>query len=107
MDGAFRELLAAYEDAGKSVFAWALANPSRSGPRCVAFRTPRGEARLAAIDGRRVKAAGRLDPSSGTVELLTCYRVDRNRPLKSHWLELCRERAGHKRIGTAIEIGLA
>jgi hypothetical protein len=107
VDDAFGELLAAYEDAGRSVFAWALANPSRSGPRWVAFRTDRGDCRVKAVGGRHLRAVARLDRGSTSLWLLTCHRADRARSLGSHWLDLCRERAGHERGGTAITVRLA
>lgn len=105
VDEAFSDLLAAYHEAARQAFNWAVRNVSEKLPFLIAFReNGRPDVRLKFLDSRKITGAGLLRGACGEVLLLTCYRIDPARSLSSLRLTLAREKAGHRNEGTLVPI---
>jgi hypothetical protein len=104
VDMKFQAVLASYESAGEDTFMWALENPSRHGPRWVVFLSERKTILIKAVDNRRVKVMGNLDPSHGFVRIISCYKTSKKYNLNQRLLRQGCEKAGYKRMGLLINV---
>jgi hypothetical protein len=102
-DAEFGGLLRAYEQVAEAALDWAIENPSRHGPRLLAWRD-KGLVVVQVVDSSKVKVVGVVSSGACDVSIVACYRLTGRRPLRTEWLDMARERAARKRQQTLVAV---
>ena len=103
VDENFEPLLTAYEKVAEDAFEWGFKNPRRDGPRVLAYRDGR-TVKVKVVDNRRVKAVGLLDPDTGNLRLVTCYRQGRGKRLVDRLDRMEKERVSYKKMDKLVSL---
>ena len=106
VDEKFKSILTAYEKVAEDAFEWGFNNPRRDGPRVLAYRDNGRTIKVKVVANRRVKAVGVLDPDTGNLRLVTCFRHGRGKKnrLVNRSDEMIKEQAGFKNMNKLVNL---
>lgn len=103
VDAEVGELLSAWMAQARATVQWAFENRTPAGhPRAYVAAGQDGRLLLHTADPRKIRIVADVDLHSCRLRLLTCYRTgdSKKKNYEQIWLDLCREAAAARRLGT-------